>query len=351
MYIGDTGPSGLHHLFYEILDNGIDEVLAGRASEITAIVNADKSISIHDNGNGIPTGINAQTGLSGVELAMTKLNAGGKFGDGGYKVSGGLHGVGLSCVNFLSEWCEAIVDQNGHQYKLRCEKGIPTGRLQEIGPSVSYGTTITWVADPEIFGEYTYNTDLFESRIRNTCYLNPEVKIHFHDVLNGREPTTYYYERGIAEFVRHLNANLETIGNIMHVRTVYEDVLVDIALQYNRSDIETVLTYANSVDTKEGGTHLTGFYKALTRAVNSYAQRNGYLGPTNELIKESDIGKGLAAVVLVRLFDPKFEGATKSKLGNENVESIVHRVTAKALVEYLANDPLAAGAIVQKLIS
>ena len=207
MYIGDTGPKGLHHLMYEIVDNSVDEILAGRASEIWVTLNPDQSISVRDNGHGIPTGINKQTGLTGVELAMTKLNAGGKFGDGGYKVSGGLHGVGLSCVNFLSEWCEAVVEQNGKKFKLRCERGKPKGKLKEIGDSDGHGTTLTWLADTEIFGEFTYKPEIFEERIRNTCYLNREATIHFHDQMSGAEPVTYHYERGIYELVDHLNEN------------------------------------------------------------------------------------------------------------------------------------------------
>src|SRR5579883_3462887 len=188
MYIGDTGPNGLHHLFFEILDNCIDEVLAGRADEVDVTINEDRSISVRDNGNGIPTGINKATGLTGVELAMTKLHGGGKFGDGGYKVSGGLHGVGLSCVNFLSEWCEAVVEQNGAKYKFRCERGVPVGGLQKAGKSDRHGTTITWYADPQIFGEYEYKPEVFITRIRNTCYLNREVKITFTDKHYGTEP-------------------------------------------------------------------------------------------------------------------------------------------------------------------
>ena len=214
MYIGDTGQAGLHHLMYEVLDNSIDEVLAGHASEVWVVVNADNTISVRDNGRGIPADLNKQTGLSGVELAMTKLNAGGKFGGGGYKVSGGLHGVGLSCVNFLAEWCEAVVEQRGKQYKLRCERGIPKGKpaLKEIGKSDGHGTTITWLADSEIFGDYTYKPEIFEARIRNTCYLNREVTIHYQDLLTGAEPVTYHYKRGIAELVEHLNENKDGIG-------------------------------------------------------------------------------------------------------------------------------------------
>ena len=351
MYIGDTGPNGLHHLFYEILDNGIDEVLAGRATEITAVVHADKSISVHDNGNGIPTGINTQTGISGVELAMTKLNAGGKFGDGGYKVSGGLHGVGLSCVNFLSEWCVADVEQNGHAYQLRCEKGIPTGRLQQVGDSDSHGTTITWVADPEIFGAYEYKTDLFESRIRNTCYLNPEVKIHFHDELNEGEPTTYYYERGIAEFVEHLNENKDPIGDIIHFTKVREDVQVDVALQYNMSYTETVLSFANNVHTKEGGTHLSGFRTALTRVINQYARKTGALKEKDPNLTGDDVREGLTAVISVRLFNPQFEGQTKAKLGNSEVEGVVNSVVGEANGLFLEENPAIGKKVIDKALT
>jgi len=352
MYIGDTGSAGLHHLLFEIVDNSIDEVLAGYASEIWVTLNADKTVSVHDNGRGIPADINKATGLSGVELAMTKLNAGGKFGGGGYKVSGGLHGVGLSCVNFLSEWCEAVVEQKGKKYKLRCVKGIPKPKgLKEIGPSDEHGTTLTWLADSEIFGEYTYKPEVFESRIRNTCYLNREVTIHFHDKLTGVEPVTYHYERGIAEQVEHLNENKTALCPTIYFLKKREDVQVEIALQYNDTYTESVLSFANNVHTKEGGTHLSGFRTALTRVINQYARKSGALKEKDVNLSGDDVREGLTAVLSVRLFKPQFEGQTKAKLGNSEVEGIVNSIMGEGLTQFLEENPAVGKRIIDKALT
>ena len=354
MYIGDTGQAGLHHLMYEVLDNSIDEVLAGHASEVWVTVNADNTITVRDNGRGIPSDLNTQTGLSGVELAMTKLNAGGKFGGGGYKVSGGLHGVGLSCVNFLSEWCEAIVEQRGKSYKLRCERGIPKGKpaLKPIGDSPNHGTTITWLADSEIFGEYVYKPEVFEARIRNTCYLNREVTIHYHDLLTeGAEPVTYHYQRGIAELVEHLNENKDGIGSAIYFMKTREDVQVEIALQYNQTYTETVLSFANNVHTKEGGTHLSGFRTALTRVINQYARKSGAIKEKDPNLSGDDVREGLTAVISVRLFKPQFEGQTKAKLGNSEVEGIVNSIMGEGLTQFLEENPNVAKRVIDKAIT
>lgn len=356
MYIGDTGSTGLHHLMYEVVDNSIDEVLAGHASEIWVTVNPDNTLSVRDNGRGIPADINKQTGLSGVELAMTKLNAGGKFGGGGYKVSGGLHGVGLSCVNFLSEWCEAIVEQNGKMYKLRCERGIPKPKgksaLKEVGVSERTGTTITWLADQEIFGDYAYKPDVFESRIRNTCYLNREVTIHYDDKLSANaEPKTYHYKRGIAELVDHLNENKDGIGEAIYFMKTRDDVQVEIALQYNQTYSETVLSFANNVHTKEGGTHLSGFRTALTRVINQYARKSGALKEKDVNLSGDDVREGLTAVISVRLFKPQFEGQTKAKLGNSEVEGIVNSIMGEGLTQFLEENPQVGKRIVDKALT
>jgi len=353
MYIGDTGSSGLHHLLFEIVDNSIDEVLAGHATEIWVTLNADKTVTVRDNGRGIPADTNEATGLTGVELALTKLNAGGKFGGGGYKVSGGLHGVGLSCVNFLSEWCEAIVEQKGKMYKFRCVRGIPNPKdLKEIGPSDAHGTTITWLADTEIFGEYSYKPDIFESRIRNTCYLNREVTIHFHDKLTeGAEPVTYHYQRGIAELVEHLNENKDAIGPTIYFLKKRDDVQVEIALQYNQTYSETVLSFANNVHTKEGGTHLSGFRTALTRVINQYARKTGAIKEKDINLSGDDVREGLTAVLSVRLFKPQFEGQTKAKLGNSEVEGIVNSIMGEGLTQFLEENPAVGKRIVDKALT
>ena len=353
MYIGDTGQAGLHHLMYEVLDNSIDEVLAGHASEVWVTVHPDNTISVRDNGRGIPTDLNKQTGLSGVELAMTKLNAGGKFGGGGYKVSGGLHGVGLSCVNFLAEWCEAVIEQRGKLYKLRCERGIPKGKpaLKVVGEGDAHGTTITWLADKDIFGEYTYKPEIFEARIRNTCYLNREVTIHYQDLLTGAEPVTYHYKRGIAELVEHLNENKDGIGNAIYFMKTREDVQVEIALQYNQTYTETVLSFANNVHTKEGGTHLSGFRTALTRVINQYARKTGAIKEKDPNLSGDDAREGLTAVISVRLFKPQFEGQTKAKLGNSEVEGIVNSIMGEGLTQFLEENPNVAKRVIDKAIT
>jgi DNA gyrase subunit B len=354
MYIGDRGKNGLHHLFYEILDNCIDEVLAGRASEVDVSINADKSISVRDNGNGIPTGVNTATGLTGVELAMTKLHGGGKFGDGGYKVSGGLHGVGLSCVNFLSERCEAVVEQDGGIFQFACERGIPVGPLKRIGDSDDHGTKITWSADPEIFGEvFDYDPDMFISRIQNTCYLNPEVRVTFTDNYYGTEPATqvFHYVRGIAEFVEHLNENKDTIGEVIYFSKTRESVQADIALQYNTGYTEQVLSFANNVHTKEGGTHLSGFRTALTRTMNQYARKNQILKDKDNNFSGDDVREGLTAIVSVRLMEPQFEGQTKGKLGNTNVDGIVNSIVGECLGSFLEENPAVARRIIEKALT
>jgi len=354
MYIGDTGSNGLHHLLFEIVDNSVDEVLAGRASEIWVKINKDQSITVRDNGNGIPTDINEATGLSGVELAMTKLNAGGKFGDGGYKVSGGLHGVGLSCVNFLSDWCEATVDYKGRRTWLRCVKGITSEGPKDLGPTKDHGTTLHWMADPDIFGDYEYKSEIFEQRIRNTCYLTKEVTIHFHDELNDAEPVTYHYKRGIAELVDHLNENKSPIGDeVIYFNRVHNNIVVEVALQYNLSYTETVLSFANNVHTQAGGTHLTGFRTALTRVVNSYAKKIGAIkeGKDQQNLSGDDVREGLTAVISVRLTNPQFEGQTKAKLGNSDVEGAVTSITGEALTSFLEENPQIGKKIIDKALT
>jgi len=354
MYIGDTGSNGLHHLFFEILDNCIDEVLAGRATTVDVVINPDKSISVTDDGNGIPTGINEATGLSGVELAMTKLHGGGKFGDGGYKVSGGLHGVGLSCVNFLSEWCRADIIQNGYKYEFKCIRGEKVGDIKKLGKSAGHGTTITWLADKDIFGDYDYKPDVLVSRIRNTCYLNREVKVTFRDECYAEEPITqeFHFKRGIAEFVEHLNETKETagFGQVIYFQKTRDGVQVEIALQYNMSYIDQVLSFANNVHTKEGGTHLSGFRTALTRVLNQYARKNGYIKEKEPNLSGEDVREGLTAVISVRLFNPQFEGQTKAKLGNGEVEGIVNSIMGEGLGQYLEEHPAAAKRIVEKAL-
>ena len=287
MYIGDTGVPGLHHLFKEIIDNSIDEVLAGHCTAITVILHKDRTISVEDNGRGIPVSINTKSGKPGVELALTELHAGGKFGGGGYKTSGGLHGVGASCVNALSEWMETTVKHGGKIHRIRFARGKVTKKLHVIGdcdPSET-GTMMRWLGDDTIFtsalnddGKLAYSADRIRTRIRELSYLNKEVAITFIDELNDEEPITYHHKRGIAEYVAHLNENKDPI----HSRVIYfyrereyregEHAQIEIALQYNKGYQENIYSFANNINTQDGGTHLSGFQTALTRVVNTYAR-------------------------------------------------------------------------------
>ncbi len=351
MYIGDTGIRGLHHLFIEISDNSIDEVLAGHCDKILVTLGKDKVVSVTDNGRGIPVDVNAQTGKTGVELVLTELHAGGKFGGGGYKVSGGLHGVGASCVNALSEWLECEVRRDGKLYRQRFERGVPVTKLEAVGKSTKTerGTTVRWLADDTIFGPLEYDPERFLRRIRELSYLNKEVAITFHDQLHDQEPVTFHHERGIAEYVAHLNETKDEL----HSKVIYffrerDEAQVEIALQYNKGYQENLFSFANNINTHEGGTHLSGFKTALTRVINNYARKSGFLKEKDPNFSGDDVREGMTAVISVRLPNPQFEGQTKTKLGNSEIEGLVNSIVGEGLAEFLEENPQVGKAILDK---
>ncbi len=351
MYIGDTGPRGLHHLFVEVLDNSVDEALAGHCDHIDVILHADQSVSVIDNGRGIPVDIHPEVGLPGVEVVMTMLHAGGKFGGGGYRVSGGLHGVGVSVVNALSEWLEVEVARDGFLYRQRFERGAPITPLQKIKPTNKRGTRVTFLADREIFGEYRYDPALFIKRLRELAYLNPNVTFTFTDELNGKPKQVFKYTKGIAALVEALNENKDPIHKVVYFRNAREETEVEVALQYHTGYQETLLSYANNIHTVEGGTHLTGFKTALTRVINQYARKAGLLKEKDPNFTGDDVLEGLTAVIAVKLLHPQFEGQTKTKLGNLEVQGLVNSIVGEAFSDYLERNPSIARKIVEKALT
>ncbi|MHB9036275.1 MAG: DNA topoisomerase subunit B [Armatimonadota bacterium] len=354
MYIGDTGSRGLHHLFTEVVDNSIDEHLAGYCTRIDVVLCADNSVKVVDNGRGIPTDIHSEVGVSGVEVAMTMLHAGGKFGGGGYKVSGGLHGVGVSAVNALSEWCEVNVCRNGICYFQRYERGVPCAPLIEVGKADITGTTTTYLADNEIFGEVIYHPDIFVSRLRELAYLNKGLTIVFTNEQAEEEEEktkTFHYDNGIAEFVEHLNRNRNPLHKVVYFGGERDETAVEVALQYNESFQENILTYANNIHTQEGGTHLSGFKTAITRVINNYARKNNLLKEKDPNLAGDDVREGMAAVISVKILRPQFEGQTKTKLGNGEVDGVVNSIVGEGLGEFLEENPTAARRIIDKALT
>ena len=330
MYIGSTDERGLHHLVTEVVDNSIDEALAGYCDKIIVSIEKDGSCKVVDNGRGIPTGIIPKEGKSAVEVVLTKLHAGGKFGGSGYKISGGLHGVGVSCVNALSEWLEATVYQNGKIYKQIFNRGIAQRPLQEVGTTDRTGTTIQFYPDPEIFETLDFNYDTMKIRLRELAYLNRGLTIQLID--RREEPArdeSFHYEGGIVQFVESLNKNKETVfPEVIYFDESYENGEVEIAMQYNDSYSETIFAFANNINTEEGGTHLEGFRNSLTKIINDYGKNNNIL-KGDEKLSGDDVREGLTAVISVKLTNPQFEGQTKTKLGNSEMRTVV----AKAMTE------------------
>jgi DNA gyrase subunit B len=361
MYIGDTGTTGLHHLFKEIIDNSIDEVLAGYCSLIKVTLGKDRTITVEDNGRGIPVGINKDHNKPAVELAMTDLHAGGKFGGGGYKTSGGLHGVGASCVNALSDWMETTVRREGKVHQIRFERGNVTVPLKVIGTCdpVETGTTQKWLADASIFeialteeGELDYHTDRIASRIRELCFLNKEVTIVYVDEINDAEPLVFHYKRGIAEYVAYLNEARDSL----HSKVVYfyreqNDTQVEIAIQYNKSYQENIYCFANNIPQSDGGTHLSGFKSALTRVINTYSRKNGLLKERDTNLSGDDVREGITAVISVRLTNPMFNSQDKRRLTNPEVEGLVNTLVGEGLSEFLEENPQVGRMIVEKALT
>ena len=349
MYIGSTDERGLHHLVTEVVDNSIDEALAGYCDKIIVSIEKDGSCKVVDNGRGIPTGIIPKEGKSAVEVVLTKLHAGGKFGGSGYKISGGLHGVGVSCVNALSEWLEATVYQNGKIYKQIFNSGIAQRPLQEVGTTDRTGTTIQFYPDPEIFETLDFNYDTMKIRLRELAYLNRGLTIQLID--RREEPArdeTFHYEGGIVQFVESLNKNKETVfPEVIYFDESYENGEVEIAMQYNDSYSETIFAFANNINTEEGGTHLEGFKNSLTKIINDYGKNNNIL-KGDEKLSGDDVREGLTAVISVKLTNPQFEGQTKTKLGNSEMRTVVAKAMAEGLGSYLEEHPKEAKDLIMK---
>ncbi len=353
MYIGSTGPEGLHHLVYEAVDNSVDEALAGYCNNIDVVLHHDGSCSVIDDGRGIPTGPHPgdPDKRSAAEVVLTELHAGGKFESKAYKISGGLHGVGISVVNALSEWLEAEIRQNGQVFQQRFERGKPTGPLTAVGKTKGHGTKVTFKPDPEIFTESTdFSYDVLSQRLRELAFLNRGLKITILDERTDKNQE-FLYKGGIVSFVEHLNKNKTPL----HPKPIYvsgekDGIAAEVALQYNDSYSETIYTFANNINTREGGTHLVGFKSALTRTANSYASSSGILKNGKEAVSGDDIREGLTAVISVKLPNPQFEGQTKMKLGNSEVKGIVESIVNEALSTYFEENPSIARKVIEKAI-
>lgn len=340
MYIGSTDVKGLHHLVQEIVDNSIDEALSGYCNTILVSLNADGSCSVTDNGRGIPTAMHHTEKVSAVEVVLTKLHAGGKFGGGGYKISGGLHGVGLSVVNALSEWLEVEVFQNGNHYKQIYNRGIPQAALKVIGSADHTGTKVTFYPDDEIFETVVFNYDTIKTRLRELAYLNKGLTIKIEDMRAGQERNdTFYYEGGIAHFVEDLNRNKETLfDKPFYFDGTYGDSEVEVAVQYNDSYSETVFSFANNINTEEGGAHLDGFKNALTKLINDAGKKLGVL-KNDDKVTGDDVREGITAVISVKLTEPQFEGQTKTKLGNSEMRMLVTKAMNDYFGTFLEENP------------
>ena len=352
MYIGSTSETGLHHLVYEVVDNSIDEALAGHCDEINVTIHADNAVTVTDNGRGIPVDIHPQEKIPGVELALTVLHAGGKFDKNTYKVSGGLHGVGVSVVNALSERLEVTVDRDGHRHQMTFVRGRTTKKLTVVGKTRTTGTTVFFKPDPEIFTVLEYNYDTLADRLRQLAFLNRGITITIKDERTDGRSDTFYAKGGLIEFVQWLNRNKKSLHpKPVAFSTSKEGVDVDLALQYEEGYNENTFTFVNNINTHEGGTHLTGFRAALTRTINDLAKRSGALKKEGFTLSGDDIREGLTCVLHVKVREPQFEGQTKTKLGNSEVEGIVKTVVNEHLGSFLEEHPPVLRAIVEKAVS
>ena len=350
MYIGSTSSRGLHHLVYEVVDNSIDEALAGRCDLINITIEADNEIRISDNGIGIPVELHPKTGKSTVETVLTVLHAGGKFDNGAYKVSGGLHGVGVSVVNALSEELIATIERDGKIHRQVFSKGVPITELEVVGETNKTGTTISFKPDPTIFDEVNFKYEVLEYRFRELAFLNKGIKIVFEDKRTDKY-TEFYYEGGIIEFVKYLNRKKTSIHNdVIYFEGERDGSVVELAIQYTNDYSENIYAFANNINTTEGGTHLSGMRAALTRVVNDYARKNGILKEKDENLQGDDIREGMTAVLSVKLSEPQFEGQTKTKLGNSEMRGIVDGVVTEYLTVFLEENPRTAKVVVEKAI-
>ena len=353
MYIGSTSARGLHHLVYEIVDNAVDEALAGYCDSIEVFINEDNSITVVDDGRGIPVDIQKKAGIPAVEVVFTILHAGGKFGNGGYKVSGGLHGVGASVVNALSEWLEVQVYRDGNVYQQRYERGRTMYPLKIVGTCSpdQHGTRVSFLPDKEIFEETVFDYDTLKMRLRETAFLTKNLKIVLHDEREEKHEHTFHYEGGIKEFVSYLNKGKTPLyENVLYCEGTKDGVYVEVSMQHNDSYTENIYTFVNNINTPEGGTHLTGFKNALTKTFNDYARKNKLLKENEDSLSGEDIREGLTAIVSVNVEEPQFEGQTKQKLGNSEARGAVDNIVSEQLTYYLEQNPTAAKAMCEKSI-
>jgi len=353
MYVGGTDIKALHHLIYEVVDNSIDEALAGSCDRIEVIIHSDSSVTVTDNGRGIPVDIHPQMKKAALEVVMTVLHAGGKFGGGSYKVSGGLHGVGVSAVNALSEWCEVKVWRDGKLHLQRYERGYPTGPVEVVGKTDKNetGTLTTFKYDPQIFiGDLDYRFDTLVQRFREMAFVTRGVTIFLSDERSDRE-MTFYFEGGITSFVRYLNRNRSVLHPVVHVEKEIESITIDAAIQYTDAFAESVYAFANTINTVDGGTHLTGLRTAVTRTINDYARRSGLLKDSDPNFSGDDTREGLTAIVSIKHPEPQFESQTKVKLMNPEVQTLAQQVISDAFGTFLEENPSAAKAIVQKCLT
>ncbi|HEX5409451.1 MAG TPA: DNA topoisomerase (ATP-hydrolyzing) subunit B [Gemmatimonadaceae bacterium] len=355
MYIGSTSSRGLHHLVFEVVDNSIDEALAGYADRVDVIIHADNSIRVIDNGRGIPVDVHPTEKIPGVELAMTVLHAGGKFDKSAYKVSGGLHGVGVSVVNALSDKLEVWVKRDGHEHHMAFERGITSSKLRTVRKvaKTDTGTTVWFNPDPTIFTELTYDADILVGRLRELSYLNKGITITFSDERETpARMETFHAKGGLREFVSYLNKGRKTLHpDVMYIDTSRDDIAIELAIQYNDGYNENVFSFVNNINTIEGGTHLTGFKSALTRVVNQYAQKGNFLKKADFTLTGEDVREGMTAVLSIKVHEPQFEGQTKTKLGNSEAEGAVRSAVNEFLAAYLEEHPRSANTVVEKAVS
>lgn len=352
MYIGSTSLKGLHHLVYEIVDNSVDEALAGECSHIEIFINEDNSITVVDDGRGIPVGINSKSGLPAVQVVFTVLHAGGKFGGGGYKVSGGLHGVGASVVNALSEWLEVLVETDGKAYKQRYERGKVITELTEIGTTERHGTTVTFLPDKEIFEETVFEYSTIKHRLREMAFLTRGLRISLTDRREeGKKTDSFHYEGGIMEYVSYLNKNQTVLyDKIIYCEGKKGTVQVEVALQHNDGYNEGCYSFVNNINTPEGGTHLTGFRNAITKTFNEYAKLMKLVKDSDPALTGEDIREGMTAIVSIKIPEPQFEGQTKQKLGNSEARGAVESIASEQIMIFLEQNPAIAKMIVEKAL-
>ncbi len=354
MYIGSTGSRGLHHLVYEVVDNSIDEAMAGYCTEVSVTILPDEAVRVEDNGRGIPVDIHPTEKVPGVELAMTRLHAGGKFDKSSYKVSGGLHGVGVSVVNALSEWLEVRITRDGHNYRQRFSRGIKETELEDLGKGKGSGTIVTFKPDPETFTELTFNSETLSNRLRELAFLNKGLRIFFIDERsdNGKgRDEEYYYEGGLASFVEFLRGSRNPLHPTMiYFETSREEAEIELAMQYDDGFSENTHTFVNNINTHEGGAHLTGFKAALTRTINDYGRKNKLFKKDTDGLSGDDVREGLTCVLSVKVMEPQFEGQTKTKLGNSEVRGAVEAAVNEQLSIFLDENPKAAKAIIEKAV-